>query len=210
MFVCRPMFCDLATDEMDSTVLKSSRAGQFLKLQKEFELVCILTRLRISRLEECVRRGRGAMRAARRVRRETELMEARGSCRRARTASRTAGGGQATRTRPRPNRRLCSGPRSARGQRCVRRRPRAEAQLWRRLGRGQRLLDQWSHAGIRGEAVWSLSTESGSNIAGSWGTDSNCSIDGQELVVELTHRGRVVGGGHDASEVWGTCSVICS
>jgi hypothetical protein len=41
---------------------------------------------------------------------------------------------------------------------------------------------------FRGETVWSLSTESGSNIGGSWGTDSACSIDAQELVVRVINR----------------------
>ena len=53
---------------------------------------------------------------------------------------------------------------------------------------------------FEGEKVWSLSTSSHSNIGGSWGTGHSCSIEGDKLVVSLSHAGRRVGGGHDAKE----------
>ena len=53
---------------------------------------------------------------------------------------------------------------------------------------------------FEGEKVWSLSTSCHSNIGGSWGTGHSCSIEGDKLVVSLSHEGRRVGGGHDAKE----------
>ena len=53
---------------------------------------------------------------------------------------------------------------------------------------------------FQGEKVWSLSTSCHSNIGGSWGTGHSCSIEGDKLVVSLSHEGRRVGGGHDAKE----------
>ena len=53
---------------------------------------------------------------------------------------------------------------------------------------------------FEGEKVWSLSTSCHSNIGGSWGTGHSCSIEGDKLVVSLSHAGRRVGGGHDAKE----------
>lgn len=53
----------------------------------------------------------------------------------------------------------------------------------------------------KGETVWTFSTSSHSNIGGSWGTSSTCSIrNADTLAVELTHNGRTVGGGHDSNE----------
>mmetsp|Transcript_10720 Transcript_10720/g.21451 ORF Transcript_10720/g.21451 Transcript_10720/m.21451 type:complete len:153 (+) Transcript_10720:73-531(+) len=51
-----------------------------------------------------------------------------------------------------------------------------------------------------GDVVWTFGTSSHSNMGGSWGTDSNCEILGDTLRVRLSHRGRTLVGGHDASE----------
>ena len=40
---------------------------------------------------------------------------------------------------------------------------------------------------FEGEKVWSLSTSCHSNIGGSWGTGHSCSIEGDKLVVSLSH-----------------------
>lgn len=53
---------------------------------------------------------------------------------------------------------------------------------------------------FQGQQVWSLETSCHSNIGGSWGTGSSCDIQGDKLFVSLSHCGRRVGGGHDASE----------
>mmetsp|Transcript_45176 Transcript_45176/g.92215 ORF Transcript_45176/g.92215 Transcript_45176/m.92215 type:complete len:153 (+) Transcript_45176:118-576(+) len=63
--------------------------------------------------------------------------------------------------------------------------------------------DQYSDHSLsyKGDVVWKFSTSSHSNIGGSWGTDSTCTISGDTLRVELSHRGKTVGGGYDTNEL---------